>query len=91
MGKIKNTIREEDVAGRYGGEEYTVLLPNTELNPAVSIAQKIRKSVEKLSLLKKDTLEKLPPVTISLGVSEYDMEETRQSLLDRADKALYQS
>ncbi|MFA7083883.1 MAG: diguanylate cyclase [Arcobacteraceae bacterium] len=83
--------RESDLICRYGGEEFVVLLPNTSLENATKIAEKIRKEVESLRI-------PLPlgekfRFTISLGVSAIDVEneDNIESALKRADKALYKA
>lgn len=82
---IKNIIRKNDFAGRYGGEEFLVVLPKTKLNEAINIAEKIRKSIE----TQKFDAENLK-VTISIGVAEYSGEEAAL-LINKADKLLYKA
>ncbi len=65
---IKKNIRETDIAGRYGGEEFMVILPNTDLIKAVNIAERIRKAVENNTFV--DGLK----MTISGGVKQYEGE-----------------
>lgn len=82
---IKETIKESDFAGRWGGEEFIILCYLTDMKEAVNLAEKLRQKVESYSFLKVGQL------TISLGVSEYlsgDMEDT---LIRRADNALYKA
>ena len=85
---IKNKlIRGKDSLGRYGGEEFALLLPDTPLQIAVDIAERIRSTVEKSQFRYGD---QDIPVTLSLGVSSRD--STTQNpgdLLATADKALY--
>lgn len=85
---IKNKlIRGKDSLGRYGGEEFALLLPDTPLQIAVDIAERIRTTVEKTAFSFDN---QQIPVTLSLGVSSRD--STTQShgdLLATADKALY--
>jgi diguanylate cyclase (GGDEF)-like protein len=87
-GLIKNKlIRGKDSLGRYGGEEFALLLPDTPLQIAVDIAERIRSTIEKTEFKYDD--QKIP-VSISLGLSSRD--STTQShgdLLANADKALY--
>jgi len=87
-GLIKNKlIRGKDSLGRYGGEEFSLLLPDTPLHIAVDIAERIRSTIEKTQF-RYETQD--IPVTISLGLSSRD--STTQShgdLLANADKALY--
>ncbi len=83
--------RESDVLCRYGGEEFVILLPNTSLENAIDIAQKIRMKVESLSV--PIDSKQIFSFTISLGVADIDVsnEKDIQSALIRADKALYKA
>jgi len=82
-------VKGKDFASRYGGEEFTVLLPNTELDNACVIAEQIRKEISGKRLKIKDTGEYIPKITISLGVAQICAADDVDSLLKRADKALY--
>ncbi len=88
---IKECIRGTDVAVRYGGEEFTVLLPATSIDGATKVAETIRSTIEKLNLVRKPNNEKLPKITISIGVSSYKENDGKQDIIERADKALYKS
>ncbi|QER42407.1 diguanylate cyclase [Thermodesulfobacterium sp. TA1] len=81
---FKNNLREQDVVGRWGGEEFIVVLPETDLKNAVMVAEKLRTAVEELEI----GVNKIK-VTISLGVSEYLLTEEVSELIKRADSALY--
>jgi len=82
---IKKALRNIDVAGRYGGEEFLVILPQTVLEDAVQVAERIREQVEGLVFEDKDL-----KITISIGVSSYG-DENESELLARADHLLYQA
>lgn len=87
---IQENVRPGDLAARYGGEEFCVLLPDTDGPNAVIISERIRKNVAESRIL----YEGLSlGVTISLGAARYDpaRDFTIKALMDRADKALYQS
>lgn len=84
---IKKTIRDSDLVGRYGGEEFILVFPETSKENAFKICEKIRKAVEETSFLKDDK-----PVTISLGISSYpDLGLVEEELIEKADQALYVS
>ena len=86
---IKSCTRSADTAARYGGEEFVVMLSNTPANDAMTIAERIRKSIEGNVILYNDNKIK---ITVSTGVSSYNFDlEPAKSLVDRADKALYES
>lgn len=88
---IRKCIRGADVAVRYGGEEFVVLLPNTSLHGAASVAESIRNRIECLRLRRKTDNALLTPFTVSLGITERRSGDTQDALLARADQALYQS
>jgi|SRR6056297_21998 len=78
-------LRETDIIGRYGGEEFLILLPNTNLDDAWQVAEKIRKAVESISWDAGDLT-----VTLSGGVSEYEGKHSNRMIGD-ADKKLYKA
>lgn len=81
---IKNNIRESDLAGRYGGEEYMVVFSEADLQIATRIAERIRAAVEKHLFLEGIS------VTISGGVKQYQGENLT-AFIDQADKNLYEA
>lgn len=92
---FKTQLREYDIAGRYGGEEFAILLPYTNITDAQMVAQRLRKAVENkkmdISKINPDAQEKIINVTISLGVYEYKPNDNEKDLLKNADKALYEA
>lgn len=96
VSKVMRTgLREYDVAGRYGGEEFFFILPFTKIDEAVMVAERLRKSVQDeiidISIVNPDVSDKNINVTISLGVYEYKTDDTEEDLIKKADKALYQA
>ncbi|MBN2342388.1 MAG: GGDEF domain-containing protein [Deltaproteobacteria bacterium] len=85
---IMNKLRPTDLAARYGGEEFCVMLPDTDLNGGVIAANRIREAVSKTVVAAPDG-RTLPSVTISLGVSCVQENDTAQTILERADSMLY--
>jgi diguanylate cyclase (GGDEF)-like protein len=84
---LKDSIRDVDSIGRYGGEEFIMFLPETSKKAAHVLADRLRIGV---SEIKMD--EKLPGVTISLGISTFPEDgKTLNELLDKADAALYRA
>jgi diguanylate cyclase (GGDEF)-like protein/PAS domain S-box-containing protein len=83
-------LREYDRVGRYGGEEFLIMLPQTKAEIAVEIAERLRSSVESWRLIYQEQLWSFK-TTISLGVAEMNPGESLESLIDRADKALYRA
>jgi len=86
---LKQTIKGQDITARYGGEEFVVVLPNTALRQALTVADHIRRAIMSKELKKKSTGEILGRVTISVGVSMLKPEDDTDSLIERADACLY--
>jgi diguanylate cyclase len=86
---LKQTIKGQDITARYGGEEFAVVLPNTALRQALTVADHIRRAVMAKELKKKSTGEILGRVTISVGVSILKQDDDTDSLIERADACLY--
>lgn len=88
---LRHCIRKEDTACRYGGEEFTLIIPETSLEGLATLAELVRSRIETLisQLLKGQVKEK---VTISLGTALYPLDgQDKTSLLKAADTALYQA
>ncbi len=91
---ISNEIREYDIACRYGGEEFFIILPQTKITEAASVAQRLRKVIEETKIDLKDTgndNNKHINVTVSIGVCEYTETMETDSFVQTADKALYEA
>lgn len=86
---LKQNIKGQDIACRYGGEEFAVLLPRTDLTHSVVVAEHIREAVFSKELVKRSTGENLGRITISIGVAQWQHGDTAQSLVERADVCLY--
>nr|WP_320048588.1 GGDEF domain-containing protein [uncultured Desulfuromonas sp.] len=87
----RQTLRNTDVVVRYGGEEFTALLPETTLDQAHEIADRLRLEIEQLLVAWHD---KTLQVTVSMGLAFYDPKQgakNKDQLIDIADKGLYQS
>lgn len=86
---IKQTIREIDFAGRYGGEEFSVVLPDTDNQGAQLAAERIRKVIEETLIKAYDTAIN---VTVSVGLTTFPADgKTAEELMDKADWALYRA
>ena len=86
---IRNCIRRTDTAFRYGGEEFTVILPETASGGAVNVADRIRERFE--SELFSPKPDEVIKNTVSLGVCQYDSDEDIESFIKRADLAMYEA
>ena len=86
---LKESAREIDTCGRYGGEEFVVLMPNTDAKGALHFAERLRLAIAALTVSYADYQVEF---TVSLGICELDDKiETPQQWLELADQALYQS
>lgn len=83
--RAKAALREEDIVGRIGGEEFVCILQRSSAQAAEIVAERVRKAVEAGTAVEDD----LPNATISVGLAVYDGEADVEELLHRADKALY--
>ena len=89
VGICQNSIRNIDVLGRLGGEEFAVLLPHTDIHGGVTTAEHLRTAIEEAEIKFSSEIIK---VTASFGVTVlYDTDKDIKQLLDRADKFLYQA
>lgn len=88
---LKSKIKGQDSVGRWGGEEFAVLLPGTTVQGGRAVAEHIRQSIERSSIRRQTTNEQIGGITISIGVAAYTRGISFVSLLDQADKALYVS
>jgi diguanylate cyclase len=66
-------------------------MPNTPFNEAMEVAEKIRRSLAQHSLKRKDSKESIGKVTVSIGVSGFKINDSIESLIERADKAMYRA
>ena len=82
---ISNAIRKSDVFARWGGEEFVILLPGTELEEAMKIASKLRLITEA------SMIPHVGRITTSFGVSEFQPGDSEESLIKRADMALFKA
>ena len=85
---IKETTRPEDIVSRYGGEEFVILLPNTQLEEAVQILSRVRRTLTKKFFLHEN---KRLLITFSAGIAQQRPGESQDHIFKRADEALYRA
>jgi two-component system, cell cycle response regulator len=88
---LRNTLRKFDTACRYGGEEFAIILPGTDLATGVKVAERLRKTIALTPLVIDDN--QSVKLTISLGVALYqgNQKETAEKLIKLADTQLYRA
>jgi diguanylate cyclase len=85
---IKKNIRSSDIPVRYGGDEFVILMPETDINSAKKVAEKFTDKMSKVIFKKKDEEFK---VTFSIGLTCVRKDDTLDSIMERVDAALYSS
>ena len=84
-------IKGQDLAARFGGEEFIIILPHTQLTHAERVAEGLRKRIAAKDIINQAKGEKLGRLTISLGVAEFHPGEPLYNLVERVDQALYKA
>ncbi|MBD2692245.1 diguanylate cyclase [Anabaena catenula] len=86
---VLSYLRQVDSFGRFGGEEFVVLLPETNINAAIIVAERIRENINNQYIF---VGEKKVSITVSIGIASYNSaDKTIDTIIQRADKALYQA
>lgn len=85
---LLENVRPIDLVVRYGGEEFCLLLPETDLQSGIGAAERTRKAIQQVEICDANGKPTLP-ISISAGLAEYKPGESAEDLLRRADKALY--
>lgn len=85
---IQDIIRESDICGRFGGEEFLVLLPNTKMSGALKLAKRMRKSIEDYKFKFEN---QIISITMSIGITSASKNDSVFSLIERVDDALYKA
>lgn len=88
---LKANVKGKDTAARFGGEEFVILLPETSIEGAMSLAEKIRTKIEGSRIRRADTQQEIAQITVSLGIASHCAGESPNDFLSRVDAALYAS
>ena len=86
--KVKSYVMDSGLPMRAGGEEFLILIPDANMTTAKEIAEKVRQGVEKLQFVNAKSKEKLPKITVSIGVSEYSEKIGLEGTIHKASSAL---
>jgi len=88
---MKKHSEDHHYVARYGGEELAIIMPNTSEDKAIEISENIRSSMESSRLKRKDNNQPLHKITLSIGIAQLRAGDDSESLVVRADSALYQA
>jgi two-component system cell cycle response regulator len=86
---ISRNVRNTDIVGRYGGEEFIIILPKTNLSSSWGVAERLRTIIEKAEM--EDSAGNVFAITVSQGLVGWERNEDATSLISRADEALYKA
>ncbi len=89
--QLLNQMRGNDYLSRYGGEEFAILLLDTPITGAFTVAENLRRAIGRSRLKHSSTGEQIGQVTASIGIACYRPEETSEALVQRCDQALYRA
>jgi diguanylate cyclase len=88
---IADTVKGRDLAARFGGDEFLILLPDTPSDGAMALAEQIRTAFSRVRIQRNGSDSAIEPVSVSIGVAIPSAGEEMHDVLDRADKTLYQA
>ena len=83
--KVTENIRDVDIFARWGGEEFMILMPNSNIDNACSVAEKLRDTIEHTDI------KAVNCITASFGVAHCNNSDTSESIVERVDAALYKA
>jgi diguanylate cyclase (GGDEF)-like protein len=87
--KMEVSLRSQDTAYRFAGDEFTIILPETTLDNAKFVADRIKSEMDKESLMIRE--QEITKITLSLGVAEYQRNEKKEQFVHRADVTMYEA
>jgi diguanylate cyclase (GGDEF)-like protein len=87
--KMQASLRSQDTAYRFAGDEFTIILPETTSDKAKFVADRIRSEMEKESLVILE--QEITKITLSIGIAEYQRNEKKEQFVHRADVTMYEA
>jgi diguanylate cyclase len=88
---LQESVRDVDLAARYGGEELIAVLPGADLDRCAEAAERIRRRIAEGRLTRRSTGKEIASVTVSIGVAQFQLAEAAEATIERCDRALYQA
>lgn len=88
---LDNLTKGKDIAARFGGEEFVVVLPGTDIEGGLTVSESIRGNIENGRIFNPKTNEEIQRITISIGATQFDFAEHIDTVIERADQALYRA
>ena len=88
---LQDSVREVDMAARYGGEELAAVLPGAGLPACKEVAERVRRRISDAKLTRRTTGQEIGSVTVSIGVAQFRLGESAEALIERCDRGLYEA
>jgi diguanylate cyclase len=88
---LQESVREGDLAARYGGEELIAVFPGADLGVCADVAERIRRRISEARLTRRSTGQEIAGVTVSIGLAQFRLAESADAMVERCDRALYQA
>ena len=88
---LKNNIKGSDFLARFSGDQFSIILPETEYSDALTVAENIRDRLSKQTLSDSAAKIELGTITASIGVTDYQLNDTAEDLINKADKCMHEA
>ncbi len=88
---LRDSLRDSDLAARYGGEELVAVLPGIDLTSCGEVAERVRRRISDAKLTKRTSGQEIGSVTVSIGVAQFRLGEAGDTLIERCDRGLYRA